>query len=135
MTVIRFPVIDPVATGANIARLRQERGLTVRDLQLFFGFEEPQAIYKWQRGKSLPSVDNLYALSRLFRISMNEILVSASYDTDSSEQQAAACCSDHIVGMISRRQRTWQIFKGAGSDLLPFRKCWLMNGRLNGMVS
>ena len=80
MTVIRFPVIDPIATGANIARLRQERGLTVRDLQLFFGFEEPQAIYKWQRGKSLPSVDNLYALSRLFRISMNEILVPASYD-------------------------------------------------------
>lgn len=135
MTVIRFPVIDPVATGANIARLRQERGLTVRDLQLFFGFEEPQAIYKWQRGKSLPSVDNLYALSRLFRISMNEILVPASYDTDSSEQQAAACCSDHIVGMISRRRRDWQVFKEAGSDLLPLQKCWMMNGRLNGMVS
>lgn len=135
MTVIRFPVIDPVATGANIARLRQERGLTVRDLQLFFGFEEPQAIYKWQRGKSLPSVDNLYALSRLFRISMNEILVPASYDTDSSEQQAAACCSDHIVGMISRRRRDWQVFKGAGPDLLPLQKCWMMNGRLNGMVS
>lgn len=52
-----FPVIDPVATGANIVRLRQERGLSVRDLQAFFGFEEPQAIYKWQRGQSLPSVD------------------------------------------------------------------------------
>ena len=41
MRAVRFPVIDPIATGANIARLRQERGLTVRDLQLFFGFEEP----------------------------------------------------------------------------------------------
>ncbi len=30
-----FPVIDPVATGANIVRLRQERGLSVRDLQAF----------------------------------------------------------------------------------------------------
>ena len=63
MSVIRFPVIDPVATGANICRLRKDRGLTVRDLQQYFGFEEPQAIYKWQRGQSLPSVDNLYALS------------------------------------------------------------------------
>ena len=34
MSVIRFPVIDPVATGANICRLRKDRGLTVRDLQL-----------------------------------------------------------------------------------------------------
>ena len=42
MAIIRFPVIDPAATGANITRLRRERGLTVRDLQRFFGFEEPQ---------------------------------------------------------------------------------------------
>ena len=41
-----FPVIDLVATGENIARLRKARGLTVRDLQQWFGFEEPQAIYK-----------------------------------------------------------------------------------------
>ena len=37
MSVIRFPVIDPVATGANICRLRKDRGLTVRDLQHYFG--------------------------------------------------------------------------------------------------
>ena len=43
-----FPVIDPVATGANIVRLREDRGLSVRDLQTYFGFEEPRAIYKWQ---------------------------------------------------------------------------------------
>lgn len=70
-----FPVIDPIATGKNIQRLRLARGLTVRDLQMFFGFEEPQAIYKWQKGKSLPSVDNLYALSTLLRVPMEDILV------------------------------------------------------------
>ena len=43
-----FPVIDMVETGKNIRRLREERGMTVRDLQAYFGFEEPQAIYKWQ---------------------------------------------------------------------------------------
>ena len=50
-----FPVIDPVATGANIVRLRKERGMTVRDLQDWFGFEEPRAIYKWQHGETLLS--------------------------------------------------------------------------------
>jgi transcriptional regulator with XRE-family HTH domain len=77
MNATPFPVIDPVATGKNIVRLRTERGLSVRDLQAYFGFEEPQAIYKWQQGKSLPTVDNLYALGALLEVSMNEILVSA----------------------------------------------------------
>ena len=95
MNRIAFPVIDPVATGENIQRLRRERGLTVRDLQMFFGFEEPQAIYKWQRGKSLPSVDNLYALSALLDVSMDDIIVSRTVQLNQykAEQQAAACCS------------------------------------------
>ena len=61
-------VIDLVATGDNIRRLRMERGMTVRDLQNYFGFEEPRAIYKWQKGESLPTVDNLYALGTLFEV-------------------------------------------------------------------
>ena len=73
----QFPVIDLPATGANIRRLRQAKGLSVRELQQFFGFEEPQAIYKWQRGQSLPTVDNLYALSTLLDVPMNDILVAA----------------------------------------------------------
>ena len=93
-----FPVIDPVATGANIVRLRIQRGLSVRDLQAYFGFEEPQAIYKWQKGKSLPSVDNLYALGALLEVPMDEILVSARPKLHMivCEQQADACCSPHL---------------------------------------
>ena len=76
MNTKQFPVIDPIATGKNIIRLRVEHGMSVRDLQAYFGFEEPQAIYKWQQGKSLPSVDNLYALGALFEVPMEDILVS-----------------------------------------------------------
>ena len=68
--VKQFPVIDPIATGENIMRLRKAKGLSVRDLQSWFGFEEPQAIYKWQKGKSLPTVDNLYALGALLDVPM-----------------------------------------------------------------
>lgn len=96
MARTQFPVIDPVATGSNILRLRRDRGLTVRDLQRYFSFEEPQAIYKWQRGQSLPSVDNLYALSVLLGIPMNEILVSTSPShIVSIERQAEACRSGY----------------------------------------
>lgn len=87
-----FPVIDPVATGSNILNLRLARGFSVRDLQEYFGFEEPQAIYKWQKGKSLPTVDNLYALSCLLEVPMENILV-AKPNLVHTEQQAKACCS------------------------------------------
>ena len=94
----RYPVIDLVATGNNIKRLRLERGLTVRDLQSYFGFEEPQAIYKWQKGQSLPTVDNLYALGSLLDVSMDDILVPVSSQLHIvSEQQAEPCCSSFIM--------------------------------------
>lgn len=86
-----FPTIDLIATGKNIIRLRKAHGLTVRQLQLYFGFEEPQAIYKWQQGKSLPSVDNLYALSRLLGVSMNEILVQTPQLNLTNNGQSADC--------------------------------------------
>ena len=89
-----FPVIDMAATGENIARLRKERGLTVRDVQEWFGFEEPQAIYKWQQGKSLPTVDNLYALGTLLEVPMEKILVpcKSKLNIVSTGQQAKVCC-------------------------------------------
>ena len=93
MNLCAFPVIDPVATGRNIVRLRLERGMTVRDLQTYFGFEEPQAIYKWQRGKSLPTVDNLYALSALLEVPMEQILVSKKPHILTLERQDTACGS------------------------------------------
>jgi len=95
MSLNVFPVIDVRATGSNIRRLRMERGITIRDLQSYFGFEEPRAIYKWQSGACLPSVDNLYALGVLFGVPMERILVRAGAVPThiQLEQQAEACCS------------------------------------------
>ena len=63
------------AFGRKFRQLREERNFTIRDIQDYFGFEAPQAIYKWQAGKSLPSTDNLLALSILFGVPMEEFLV------------------------------------------------------------
>lgn len=70
-----YPVIDLAATGCNIERLRREAGLSVRALQGVFGFSSPQAIYKWQRGRALPTLDNIAVLARLLGVSIEEILV------------------------------------------------------------
>ncbi len=71
----RIPVIDMTATGINITRLRESAGLSVRDLQEIFGFSTPQAIYKWQRGTALPTVDNLAALAAVFGVRIDDILI------------------------------------------------------------
>lgn len=93
-----FPVIDMAATGENILRLRKSKGLTVRDLQDWFGFEEPQAIYKWQKGKSLPTVDNLYALGALLEVPMDQILVARSPQLNivKTGQQDGTCCPPYF---------------------------------------
>ena len=74
----RMPVIDLAATGLNIARLRVRAGLRVRDLQDIFGFGTPQAIYKWQRGDTLPTVDNLAVLAAVFGVKIDDIRVFES---------------------------------------------------------
>ena len=71
----RIPVIDVTATGININTLRINAGLTVKDLQDIFGFNTPQAIYKWQRGTALPTVDNLVVLAAVFGVRVDDILV------------------------------------------------------------
>ena len=70
-----IPIINLDKTGANILALRTQRGLSVRALQQMLGFATPQAIYKWQQGLTLPSVDNLVALSCILQVPIDAILV------------------------------------------------------------
>lgn len=62
-------------TGKQIKKLLAENGYTVKDVQNVMGFENPQAIYKWLSGKSLPSLDNFVILSRLLHKGIEDILV------------------------------------------------------------
>lgn len=67
--------IQPEETGERIRKLLLEQGYTIREIQGAFGFENPQAIYKWLSGKSLPSIDNFIILSRLLHTTIEDILV------------------------------------------------------------
>ena len=70
-----IPTIDMVRTGQNINRLRKLAGVSVRDLQDVFGFATPQAIYKWQHGTALPTIDNLVVLAAVLGVRIDDILV------------------------------------------------------------
>ena len=74
-----YPFINATATGQNINKLRIDAGLSVKDMQVIFGFATPQAIYKWIRGAALPTVDNLVLLATILGTTMDEIII---VDTD-----------------------------------------------------
>lgn len=70
-----MPTINMVATGRNITRLRQAAGMTVKDIQDIFGFATPQAIYKWQHGTAMPTIDNMVVLAVVLGVTIDEIIV------------------------------------------------------------
>lgn len=78
------PVIDLQATGAKIKRLRKINGFSVHELQEVFGFEYPQAIYAWEQGKNIPSIDNMLVLAKLFNIEISELVVTTSVEMEMS---------------------------------------------------
>ena len=81
----KLPAIDLMKTGQNITRMRKEAGISVRELQLMFGFASPQAIYNWQNGVSLPSVDNFIFLAAILGVTIDEILVVEGTDGEDPE--------------------------------------------------
>ncbi|MBQ2323255.1 MAG: helix-turn-helix transcriptional regulator [Oscillospiraceae bacterium] len=72
------------ATGNNIRRLRRAAQLSVRQMQEIFGFTTPQAIYKWERGDALPTLDNMTVLSRTLGVQIEEIIVYQSTGKEES---------------------------------------------------
>ena len=70
-----YPVIDMRATGAHIKELMDAQELSVQDVQEAMGLASPQAVYRWLCGSNMPSVDNLYALSRYLNVQMDDVIV------------------------------------------------------------
>ena len=69
-----YPLIDKVETGKQIKRFMDCRGITVKQVQEALGLSCVQGIYHWLNGISLPSLDNLYALSELLQVSMDSLV-------------------------------------------------------------
>lgn len=72
---MKMPSINMKKTGEQIINLRKKAGITVKELQNIFGFTTPQAIYKWQHGTALPTIDNLVLLAFLLNATVDEILI------------------------------------------------------------
>lgn len=83
-----LPIIDKKKTGINLRLMMDERGFTVKDIQHYLKLGSVQSIYHWLNGISLPTVDNLYALSYLFQVPVDDILCGTRPGIITSENQA-----------------------------------------------
>ena len=74
---VKIPIIDLKKTGENITKMRKDAGLSVSDLQYMLDLTSPQAIYGWQQGKYLPSIDNLFILSAVLGVKIEDIVITS----------------------------------------------------------
>ena len=72
---MEYPILDLKKTGKRIKDLREEKDLSVEEVTEFLGHISAQSVYKWQRGECLPTIDNFYALSMLFKTPIDDILI------------------------------------------------------------
>ena len=66
-------MIDFVKVGERISRCRKNAGLSQEELAEKL-YVTRQAVSKWENGTSVPSIDTLCQISKLFEISFEEIL-------------------------------------------------------------
>lgn len=99
MEKIRFlkPVIDLKNTGLQIKSLRKLNGFTVKDIQDIFGFEYPQAVYAWEQGKNVPTIDNLLVLARLYEVSVENLIVTKNVEVE------IVCSSDAAERICNKK--------------------------------
>ena len=69
-----YPTINVEETGKNLKKIMKEKGVTAREVQHYLNLGSVQSVYHWLKGISMPSIDNLYALSVLFDLPMDDLI-------------------------------------------------------------
>lgn len=70
-----YPEINMKATGKYLREIMDWRGVTVKEVQKYLNLSSIQSIYHWLNGSSMPTIDHLYALSDLFQMPVDAMMV------------------------------------------------------------
>lgn len=110
--------IDLVLSGERLRSLIKTNGYSVREIQEILCLSCPQPVYRWFNGTTLPSIDNLYTLSILLNVRMEDLLVfrEENTNTNTHTQDEKTIYKKQIVGMIS--VETFEFLRGADVDFL-----------------
>lgn len=67
--------LDIIATGGRIKQFMDDKGVSIRELCKVMNVSF-QSVYKWQKGESLPTVNNFYILGQVLGINIDDMLVA-----------------------------------------------------------
>ena len=84
MTSFSFPVIDVEKTSLKLKKIREKNNIKINVIQKLFNFDHPQAIYEWENpdSKTLPRLDNLVVLARLYDVPIDELVALKTVRTE-----------------------------------------------------
>ena len=90
--------LDMTMTGHVLNLMIKKRGYTVSEIQKELGLSCPQPIYRWINGQTLPSIDNLYKLSTLLEVHMEDLILP---------RQDERCVYSRLHGLYM--DQVWQV--------------------------
>lgn len=101
------PIIDVAKTSKNLKEIRENQKISISELQQVFNMQNPQSIYTWENPESkyLPCIDNFVTLSKLYKVSMDELIILKEGNTDTlsiSEPKPAYGLSKDIIDYINK---------------------------------
>lgn len=73
---MNIPSIDLDKTGQRIKQARINSGLSINEVKETLGFMNPQCIYRWEKGKTVPTIDNLVAIARLYGVKVDDLIAT-----------------------------------------------------------
>ena len=68
------PVINLNETGRKLQKIMRVRGITPKDVIEYLNLTSVQSVYNWFYGNNMPSIDNLYALSELLEVPIDDMI-------------------------------------------------------------
>jgi hypothetical protein len=113
-----FPTINKKETGVNLRRIMDMRGVKPKDIQEYLGFGCVQSVYRWLDGVSMPTVDNLYAISKMLQVptmimechlwQCTGSTVSIIWLVDTMTSTGCRCQTSHLMYADTRIVQIWQ---------------------------
>lgn len=98
--------MDTIRIGNFLAELRKEQGLTQEALGEKIGVTN-KTVSRWENGNYLPPVEMLQELSKLYDISINEILCGERIEQENYQAKAEETITGILAsGSFSLKERT-----------------------------
>lgn len=96
--------IDKKAVGRRIKNIRLSKGLTLDDFGKFLKADNSN-ICRWENGKTLPSKNKIYKISKFAGITINQLLYGSEQDIEELYQELIKLSKEELIILMLKIAR------------------------------